>query len=125
VDAAEQVRRLYTAYERRDWADAASYLHELATVKMPATGEELVGRDGVIDFQRSYPEPWGHLTVRRVIGGSEEAVAEVEIVAEERFGMAAFWRRRDGLLHEGVEYWVTVGGDTPTPGRRTAFAGAR
>jgi hypothetical protein len=39
--------------------------------------------------------------------------------------MAAFWRRRDGLLHEGVEYWVTVGGDAPTPGRRTAFAGDR
>lgn len=123
MDAVAQVEALYTAYQARDWARAAGYLHPDAVVEMPATGERLDGRDGIIDWQRDYPEPWGVLTVRRALGGPADGAAEIEIVDPEgrRFAMAAFWRQRDGLLHEGVEYWVTVGGDTPPPERRTAF----
>ena len=103
---------------------AAGLLHRDATVEMPSTAERLVGRDGVIAFQRGYPEPWGVLTVTRVIAAGDVAAAEFEVVdpAGRRHGAAAFWRRRDGLLHDGVEYWVTVGGETPPPGRPTAFA---
>ena len=123
MDATEQVEALYTAYQDRDWARAAGYLHPDAVLEMPATGERLDGRDGVIGFQRSYPEPWGVLTVRRVLGGPDQAAAEIEIVdpAGQRFAMAAFWRQRDGLLQAGVEYWTTVGGERPPPGRPTAF----
>jgi hypothetical protein len=124
VDAVAQVEALYTAYQARDWVRAASYLHPDAVVEMPATGERLDGRDGVIEFQRSYPEPWGTLTVLRVLGDPRECAAEVEIVdpAGQRFVMAAFWRQAGGLLRDGVEYWVTVGGDRPPPGRPTSFA---
>jgi ketosteroid isomerase-like protein len=127
VDTVAQVEALYTAYQARDWARAAGYLHPDAVLEMPSTGERLDGRDGVIEFQRSYPEPWGVLTVRRVLGGADEAAGEIEIVdpAGQRFAMAAFWRQRDGLLHAGVEYWVTVGGERPPPGRPTAFPDQR
>jgi ketosteroid isomerase-like protein len=123
VDAVAQVRALYEAYQDRDWARAAGFLHPDAVVEMPATGEWLDGRDGVIEFQRSYPEPWGVLTVRRALGGAHESAAEIEVVdpAGRRFAMAAFWRQRDGLLQTGIEYWVTVGGEQPPPGRPTAF----
>jgi ketosteroid isomerase-like protein len=123
VDTVAQVEALYAAYQARDWARAAGYLHPDAVLEMPATGERLDGRDGIIDFQRVYPEPWGVLTVRRALGGPADAAAEIDIVDPQgrRFAMAAFWRQRDGLLHEGVEYWVTVGGDAPPPGRPTAF----
>jgi SnoaL-like domain len=123
VDAAQQVEALYEAYQERDWGRAATCLHPDAVLDMPATGERLVGRDGVIGFQRSYPEPWGDLTVRRVLGSQSEGAAEVEIVDPDgqRFAMAAFWRQEDGLLRVGVEYWVTVGGETPPSGRMTAF----
>jgi ketosteroid isomerase-like protein len=125
MDATGQVEALYTAYQARDWAAAERYLHPDAVVAMPATAERLDGRPAVLGFQRDYPEPWGDLAVRRVVGGPEQAAAEIEVVAPDGqvYAMAAFWRQDDGLLRDGVEYWVTVGGDQPPPGRPTAFAG--
>ena len=121
MSAVELVRRLYEAYQARDWETAATFLHEEATVAMPATAERLKGREGVIGFQRAYPEPWGELTVLRVVGDDKVAAAEIEIVAaDDTFRMAAFWRAEDGLLREGVEYWVTVGGEEPPPERASA-----
>jgi ketosteroid isomerase-like protein len=123
MDATDQVTALYEAYQARDWDRAARYLHPDAVVDLPSTAERLLGAAGVVDFQRFYPEPWGELTVLRVIGGPAECAAEVEVVdpAGSRFGMAAFWRQDDGLLRRGVEYWVTVGGEVPPAGRVTAF----
>jgi ketosteroid isomerase-like protein len=122
MDARELVRRLYERYQARDWEAAAELLHTDATVDMPDTRERLAGRDGVIRFQREYPEPWGDLSVLRVLGGADQACAEVEVVAPgETFRMAAFWRAEDGLLRDGIEYWVTVGGEEPPPGRAPTY----
>jgi hypothetical protein len=85
---------------------------------MPATAEWLVGRDAVIALQRGYPEPWGELSVLRTTGDGPVA-AEVEIRAPDAtYRCAAFWTVREGRLAEGVEYWVTVGGERPDPTRR-------
>ena len=125
MSAVELVRRLYEAYQARDWETATTFLHDDATVAMPATSERLDGREGVIGFQRAYPEPWGDLAVLRVVGDDEVAAAEIEVVAaDDTFRMAAFWRAEDGLLREGVEYWITVGGEEPPPGRATSYADA-
>jgi ketosteroid isomerase-like protein len=122
MDATALARGLYEAYQRRDWDAAAQLLHHDATVDMPGTRERLAGRDGVLDFQRSYPEPWGDMAVLRVVGGAEEACAEAEIVGpDETFRLAAFWRTEDGLLRDGIEYWVTVGGEQPPPGRAPTY----
>lgn len=53
--------------------------------------------------------------VRRVLADAEGAAAEVSVVdsASRRFAFAAFWRSRDGLLSEGIEYWITVGNERP------------
>jgi ketosteroid isomerase-like protein len=120
MDATDQVAALYTAYQDRDWARAATVLHPEAVVDLPATGEQLAGREAVIAFQVEYPEPWGRLTVRRVVGGPAETAAEVEVAAPDGqvFAMAAFWRQQDGLLRAGVEYWDTVGGDSVPAGRQ-------
>jgi ketosteroid isomerase-like protein len=121
MDASDLVRQLYQSYQRRDWDAATELLHPDATVVMPATDERLEGRDRVMGFQRAYPVPWGDLSVLRVLGGADEACAEVEVVAPvDTFRMAAFWRADDGLLRDGVEYWVTVGGDEPPPERARA-----
>ncbi len=124
MDAADLVRDLYEAYQARAWARAAARLHPGALVEMPGTGERLDGREEVIAFQRSYPEPWGVLTVLRVLVDREGAAAEAGIVdpGGQRHAMAAFWRTRDGLLHHGVEYWVTVGGDSPPASRADSAA---
>lgn len=109
---------MYALYQARDWDGAARLLHPDARLYMPATDERLVGRDAVIALQRDYPEPWGELRVLRTTGGDPVA-AEVEILAPDAtYRCAAFWTVRDGLLCEGVEYWVTVGGEHADPERR-------
>jgi ketosteroid isomerase-like protein len=121
VRAPELARLLYEAYDRRDWEGAAALLHPDAVVEMPATAERLEGRDGVVDFQRAYPEPWGQLRVLRAVGGADEAAVEVEVAAQAAtFRLAAFWQVDGGLLRDGVEYWVTAGGEEPPPGRPIA-----
>ncbi|MEJ7568014.1 MAG: nuclear transport factor 2 family protein [Gaiellaceae bacterium] len=115
--AAELVRKLYEAYQARDWSAAAGLLHDDAVVVMPATRERLASRATVIEFQRSYPEPSGNLSVLQAVGEGDTAAAEIEIVATTAtFRMAAFWRTDDGLLRDGAEYWVTVGGVEPPSG---------
>ena len=122
MDATELVQQLYEAYQRRDWDAAAGVLHPFAAVDMPDTRERLTGREGVLDFQRDYPEPWGELSVLRVLGGPDEACAEIEVVGpDDTFRMAAFWRTENGLLRDGIEYWVTVGGEQPPAGRAPTY----
>ena len=122
MQATVLVRELYEAYQRRDWDSAAQVLHLDATLDMPSTRERLSGREDVIDFQRNYPEPWGDLRVLRVLGDAGEACAEVEILGPEHtFRLAAFWHAEGELLRDGIEYWVTVGGEQPPPGRARAY----
>jgi hypothetical protein len=116
--AGRLVADLYERYQARDWPGAAARLHPDARLDMPATGEHLVGREQVIALQERYPEPWGDLEVLRVLNddSGDSAVAEIEIVAPTAvFRCAAFWMVQDSLLHRGVEYWVTVGGEEPPP----------
>jgi ketosteroid isomerase-like protein len=114
------VTALYERYQARDWTGAEQLLHRDAELDMPATAEHLTGRDQVIALQRNYPEPWGDLRVLRVVAEGGSAVAELQVVASDaEFRCAAFWVVQLGLLHRGVEYWVTVGGEEPPPARRS------
>jgi ketosteroid isomerase-like protein len=119
MDATELVRTLYESYQARDWATAESLMHEDASVDLPATAERLTGRPQVMQFQYEYPEPWGEMTVLRVVGEDETAAAEVQVVApdSQEFRLAAFWQTRDGLLWRGTEYWTEAGGEAPPAGR--------
>jgi hypothetical protein len=111
-------RNLYEFYQARNWAAAAELLHPEALLDMPATRERYAGRDAIIEFQETYPEPWGDLTVLRVVGDDSEntAAAEFEIEGPEAvFRCAAFWIADQGMLSRGVEYWVTLGADQPGP----------
>jgi ketosteroid isomerase-like protein len=116
-NAARLVRSLYEQYQARDWGAAEQLLHPEVELRMPATGEVLAGRDDVLGFQVNYPEPWGELRVLQVVGGdTPTAAVELEIVGPEQvFRCAAFWESREGHLHRGTEYWVTVGADEPGP----------
>ena len=109
-------RNLYEFYQARNWTAAADLLHPNALLDMPASRERLSGRDEIMEFQENYPEPWGDLTVLRVVGDDSTAAVEFEIVGPaEVFRCAAFWVADQGMLSRGVEYWVTVGGDEPPP----------
>ena len=115
------VRGLYERYRARDWVGATALLHPHAQLRVPATEQHLVGREQVIALQRDHPEPWGRLQVLRVVADATTAVAEVEVVGErEVLRWAAFWTVQEDLLLDGVEHWVTVGGDQPPPDRTGA-----
>ena len=109
MPAADLTRRLYEAYQARDWEIATVCLHPEAVLDMPVTGEQVVGRDDIMEFQRSYPEPWGTLNVLDVVDAGGRAVAEIRIDApDQTFYLAAFWQEQESLLRYGVEYWATV-----------------
>ncbi len=122
---AAAVAALYDAYQARDWEAAEGLLHPAVVVDMPATRERLEGRAEVLNFQRNYPEPWGELSVIRVLGGGrpedEWAAAEVRVEdpAGRVFLLASFWEVREGRLWRGVEYWV----DQEEPPERRHSAG--
>ena len=118
------VRGLYEAYQDRDFDRAAGFVHPRAVLDMPATAERLVGREAIIGFQRDYPEPWGVMTVGRVLSDTEGAAAEIGIIdpAGGRFALAAFWSSHEDLLYRGVEYWVTVGGELPPASRLSSVS---
>jgi ketosteroid isomerase-like protein len=122
MDAVDAVRGLYEAYQERDWVRASLFLHPEAVVEMPATAERLEGSEAVIAFQRAYPEPWGVMTVKRVVADGEGAAAEIGVVDPEgrAFALASFWCRRQGLLDRGVEYWVDIAGALPPASRASS-----
>lgn len=53
--------------------------------------------------------------VRRLLEEPGSAAAQVTVVTMdgEQFACTAIWGSRDGLLSEGTECWVTVGGERP------------
>lgn len=111
---------LYQAYDRRDWEAAAALLAHDARVSMVATDESLAGRDEVIRFQRAYPEPWGRITLLRVVGDDGAAAVEFDVRGGAGvFRCVALWQAAGGLLVEGTEYWVTPGGESPPPTRES------
>jgi ketosteroid isomerase-like protein len=116
TDAGALVRSLYEAYGRRDWDACGPLLHPDAVYELPRTGERIEGGRAVLDYQRAYPEPWGELSVERVIAEADAAAAEITVRGgrEGDFRMAAFWTVRDRRLWRGVEYW------TPCPDGATA-----
>jgi ketosteroid isomerase-like protein len=116
-NTADLVRVPYEHYQARDWSAAEELLDPGVHLRMPAASEVLSGRDSVLGLQVDYPEPWGELSVLRVVGdGGSGAAVEVEITGlEQVFRCAAFWEAHEGRLYRGTEYWVTVGGEEPGP----------
>ncbi len=109
---------LWERIEARDWAAAASVLAPDFRADWPATRERILGRENFIRLQREYPEPWGPIRVLRLVEGGHLVAAEVSVPgAGQEFRCAGIYHCRRGLIREATEYWITVGGDQPLPGR--------
>jgi len=109
-DAAALVRQLYESFERRDWDACVPLLHPEAVYDAPRTAEHLDGGDAILGYMRTYPEPWGELSILRIVGDGNAAAAEIAVTGgqEGEFRLAAFWTARDGRLYRGVEYWTPL-----------------
>jgi ketosteroid isomerase-like protein len=111
--AGELVREMYEAFQRRDWDACEPLLHPKATYDAPRTAEHLEGGDSILEYMRTYPEPWGDISVLRVVADGDEAAAEIAVTGghEGEFRLAAFWTAREGQLYRGVEYWTPLPSD--------------
>ena len=118
ADAAAVVQLLFELFEARRWEDASALLASDVVVDWPATGERFVGRERFVGMQRAYPEGWA-IEVVRVLADGDQVASEVRVTHHgATFASAGFWTVADGLIHVGVEYWVTVGGEEPPAWRR-------
>jgi ketosteroid isomerase-like protein len=109
-DAGVLVRQLYESFQRRDWDACVPLLHPDGVYDAPRTAEHLDGGEAILEYMRAYPEPWGELSILRIVADGETAVAEIEVTGgqEGEFRLAAFWTIRDGTLYRGVEYWTPL-----------------
>ncbi len=114
MNSEQVVRELWQRISARDWSGVGALLSPDVRVDWPATGETFVGVENFVAIQSEYPEGWT-INVLRVIADGQAAVSEVEVPHDE-FGIfraASFWTVSEGLIRAGIEYWITVAGESP------------
>jgi hypothetical protein len=99
TDPGALVRSLYEAYGRRDWDACTPLLHADVVYELPRTDERVEGGPAVLDYQRAYPEPWGELSILRVIAEGDEAAAEISVRGGREATTA--WRRSGSFATGG------------------------
>jgi ketosteroid isomerase-like protein len=118
--AADIVRALWERIQARDWDGARELLADDMVCRWPHSDERFEGGDNFIAMQRAYPEGWAIqvVEVAEIPGG---AVSRIRVdQAGERFHAASFFKVRDGLIREAVEYWATEASEEP-PDWRARF----
>lgn len=123
VSGAPRVRRLWAAYEARDWATARTLFASGATCTWHTNGERFDGADAIVQVNAVYPEGW-RITVLAV-----ESLADGRVLSLVRVdhGPGCFfahsWFRfgaPDGRIEAVDEYWATF---EPPPSWREGLPG--
>lgn len=114
ADGVEVVREFWTLLQARAWDDAEKLLSKDFQAWWPHTRELYPTREGFIEMNRKYPEPWT-IHLRRVHDAGETVIAEVRV--EHPGGnsyCASVARVRRGRIAELVEYWADDAGPAPS-----------
>lgn len=113
------VRTFHELMQARRWRDAAALLSPEVHIEYTATGERFDG-PAFIAMNEAYPEGW-QLEVVEVIAAGERAASQVAVTLDGVTDWCAgFYTVRDGLIVDGVEHWITQGGE-PAPEWRGAY----
>jgi ketosteroid isomerase-like protein len=113
-DPQSVVRALWERFEARDFDAAGALLAEDVVIDWPVTRERITGRSNVVEVNRAYPEPWGHIRILDVIADGERVAARIRVDAPASTEYAlGFYDVRDGTIRQGTEYWVTEGDEPP------------
>ena len=108
------VRDYWERFEARDFDGAGELLAEDVVIEWPVTRERIAGRSNVVELNRAYPEPWGHIRVLDAIADGERVAGRVRVDAPAGIDFAlGFYDVRDGTIRRGTEYWVTEGDEPP------------
>jgi len=103
------VRRLWAAFEARDWAAARAVLHHDLQAVWRASGERFDGADAFIAANQGYPEGWTVLLLELVHlqDGRVLSLVRVDHPPQTYFA-TSFWRVDDGLITGLDETWATA-----------------
>jgi GNAT superfamily N-acetyltransferase len=114
------VRRLWSAFQARDWAAARALLRTDMKATWWTSGERFTGADAFVATQAAYPEGW---TIRLIECERLEDGRVMSLVRVDHppatFYATSFFQVDDELVIAVDEYWATV---EPPPTWRTPQA---
>lgn len=108
--AVQTVKKLWQAFNERDWPAAAAILHEDFVCEWWQSRERIRGRANFIAINRYYPGQW---TIRllQVIDAGDKVVSEVEVALVSPEGVTqydravSFFTLYAGKIITLQEYW--------------------
>ncbi|KRF15701.1 nuclear transport factor 2 family protein [Nocardioides sp. Soil796] len=107
TDTAALARRFVETLQRRDWEAWAALMTVDVVYEMPQTRERIAGREGYLEFNRTYPGEW-ELTPYVVIGDGTQAVVWFtwRLDGSEAGDAQAFFEFDDaGLITKVTDFW--------------------
>lgn len=78
-DPARVAEAFWKALSAGDLDEAGTYLHDDFVQEWPQSGERIVGRDNSLAINRNFPGGLPTMKFRRVLGGGNLAVVEVDL----------------------------------------------
>lgn len=105
----EETRAVVAEYfERmggRDWEGFGKVLAEDVVYEMPQTGERIVGRDRLVQFNREYPGDWRFTVTRLIVDGTTAAGSMNFTVGDDELVGLVYFEVPDGLITRITDFW--------------------
>ena len=102
----DMVQRHWDTANARDWVSFSSLLTSDLLYEAPLSRERIRGRDGYVDFFRTWPGSW-RAVLRQVIAEPGSAVSIIDFVAapDEAMTGITIFHFSDGLIARVTDYW--------------------
>jgi len=106
----QQVHRLWTAFEARDWQGARALFAPEATCIWWTSGERLLGAEAIVHVNAAYPEGWHieALAVELLRDGRVLSLVRVDHGAASHYAHSWFAFDESGRIATVDEYWAEV-----------------
>lgn len=105
-----RVRRLWAAFEARDWPGARALFAPDARCTWWTSGERLLGAEAIVHVNAVYPEGWHiePLAVERLADGRVLSLVRVDHGAASHYAHSWFAFDEAGRVASVDEYWAEV-----------------
>jgi ketosteroid isomerase-like protein len=113
----DRVRRLWQAFEARDWAGAQALFAPDAVCDWWTSGERFTGADAIVGVNAAYPEGWHIelLAIDELVDGRIHSLVRVDH-GEQRFYANSFFDfDGENRIKAVEEFWATA--EEPPPWR--------
>ncbi|RZU00981.1 nuclear transport factor 2 family protein [Rivibacter subsaxonicus] len=107
------VRRLWQAFEARDWAAAQALFAPDAVCDWWTSGERFTGAAAIVGVNAAYPEGWHIelLAVDELVDGRIHSLVRVDQDAQSFYANSFFGFDAEGRITAVEEFWATF--ETP------------